>query len=333
MHKNTPEKIKQAYIGIENKIVETNQYVTAKNAILSMTHFAGIKSIGMMLLAETGLGKSTVLDKFVSNHLEQVTADVIASVDYQFTPKPILKFEMPEQPNIISVCKAILIAAEHPDLTGNATELTRRVDTLIKNQVVRYLIIDECQHLLREYAGKRTIEALNFIKNRMNKHKIIVIVAGIPTAEKALTQYAELAERLGYIKCYITEFEIDSDKGIENFGSFLAGFDDLFNDMELNVCPLYSDDMFDRLYLACAGSPRKFKYLLFKVLNLSMESSKKISKTSFIEAYRNDPVNDKIGTFNPFSAKLDKIEDKLIELKDINAAEQALKAKAKKKRK
>ena len=30
MHKNTPEKIKQAYIGIENKIVETNQYVAAK---------------------------------------------------------------------------------------------------------------------------------------------------------------------------------------------------------------------------------------------------------------------------------------------------------------
>lgn len=335
MHRNTPEKINQAYLAIEHKVVETDQYVTAKNAINSMMRFAGIKSIGMTILAPTGLGKSTVLNKFVNNNLSAITADVIASVDYQFTPIPIISFEMPEQPTIKSVCEAILTAANHPDLTGNATTLTRRVDKLIEHQLVRFLIIDECQHLLREHAGKRTTEALNFIKNRMNKHKIIVIVAGIPTAEKALSEYAELSERLGYKKCYITEFEIDTDEGVKNFGSFLTGFDNLFAEIGINICTLYSPEMFDRLFLACAGSPRKFKYLLFNVLDLSSESEKKIKKDLFTKAYRDQQLNEQLGAFNPFSAKPEKVTEKLAEWEKlkIEKHKQLMKKNAKQRRK
>jgi hypothetical protein len=282
-----------------------------------MMHFAGVKSIGMTILEPTGLGKSTVLDKFVEKNLSNITADVIASVDYEFTPMPIIKFEMPEEPSIKSVCEAILTEANHPDLTGTATVLTGRVDKLIEHQIVRYLIIDECQHLLREHAGKRTTAALNFIKNRMNKHKIVVIVAGVPTAEKALSEYAELSERLGYKKCYITEFSIDSDAGVANFGSFLTGFDDLFTEIEMNICTLYSEDMFDRLFLACAGSPRKFKYLLFKVLELALECENKIKKDLFTKAYRDQQYNDEIGNFNPFSATAEKVTKKLAEWENI----------------
>ena len=313
MRKNTPEKISDAYLAVENKVVETTQYQSAKNAINSMMLFENVRSVGMMLLAETGLGKSTVLDKFVTNNLSKITENVIASVDYKFTPVPILMFEMPEQPSIKSVCEAILTAADHPDLSGTATALTRRVDKLIEHQLVRYLIIDECQHLLREHAGKRTTDALNFIKNRMNKHKIIVIVSGVPNAEKALTEYAELSERLSYKKCYMTEFEINTEEERDNFGAFLLSFDNLFNEIELNICQLYSTDMLEPLFLACCGSPRKFKYLLFKVLEQAIGSSAKITKKSFATAYKDEQYNDLLGVFNPFSASAEKVDAKLLE--------------------
>ena len=319
MHKNTHEKIKQARNAIKHKIVETDQYTTAKNALDSMKNFAGLQSIGMILLADTGLGKSTVLDKFVTNNLANITAEVIDSVDYDFTPLPIIMFEMPTEPTVKSVCKAILKQAKHPDLTGTSDALKDRVEALFEYQLVRYLIIDECQHLLREQAGRRTTTTLNFIKGLMNDYNIVVITAGIPTAEKALTEYAELEERLGYKKCYITEFSIGTDEGIENFGSFLTGFDDLLSDIGINICQLYSIDMIDRVFLACAGSPRKFKYLLFKVLELSesLVLENKITKQIFAKAYTDKPYNTILGNFNPFSATVEKVSEKLLEWDNI----------------
>jgi len=319
MLKKPNKTLKQLNEIVENKIVETTQYAETKNAIDSMTHFAGVKSIGMMILGETGLGKSTVLDKFVTNNLDSITESVLASVDYDFTPIPIIKFKMPVKPTVISVCEMILSEADHLDLTGTASALTRRVDKLFKNQMVQYLIIDECQHLLREHAGTTTTTVLNFIKNLMNEHKIIVIVAGIPTAEKALTKYKELEERLSYKKCYITEFEINSVSGEENFGSFLIGFDQLFISNDLNICTLYDGDMFDRIFLACAGSPRIFKYLIFKVLELGqkLDFENKITKQMFAKAYTNEALNKDIGNFNPFSAKFEKVKVKLKEWDNI----------------
>lgn len=319
MHKNTPEKIKQARRAIKHKIVETHQYTTAKKSLDSMKHFAGLQSIGLILLAETGLGKSTILDKFIINNIASITAEVIASVDYDFTPVPIIMFEMPSEPTIKSVCKAILKQANHPDLTGTGDVLKDRVEALFEYQLVRYLIIDECQHLLREQAGRRTTTTLNFIKGLMNDYNIVVITAGIPTAETALTEYAELEERLGYKKCYITEFSIDSDAGIENFGSFLTGFDELFSVLEINICKLYSEDMFERIFLACAGSPRKFKYILYKVLSVSEDLAfeSKINKQMFAKAYADMPYNTALEKFNPFSATVEKVSEKLLEWDNI----------------
>ena len=102
MLKKPNKTLKQLNEIVENKIVETTQYAETKNAIDSMTHFAGVKSIGMMILGETGLGKSTVLDKFVTNSLDSITESVLASVDYDFTPIPIIKFKMPVKPTVIS---------------------------------------------------------------------------------------------------------------------------------------------------------------------------------------------------------------------------------------
>lgn len=304
LNTNTKNLIK----AINNKVIETEQYIHAKTSIEFLQNFEGVRSIGMMLLGETGLGKSTVLNKFESNNTERLATSSKCLVDYDFTALPILKFDMPEQPTLKNMCKAILEAASHPNITGTGSTLTNRVDNLIKHRQVQYLIIDECQHLLKEHGGNRTTEALNFIKNRMNEHKIIVIVAGIPTAEDAINKYPELAERLSYKKCYIRKFDIRTKESMANFGSFLLSFQTIFTEHNTDICQLYETTMVHKLYLACAGSPRLFKYLLTNVIEAHAESKGTITENTFHKAYQQSQLNRYMGVFNPFSASIEKVK-------------------------
>jgi hypothetical protein len=295
---------------IEKKVTQSNQFKDAMQALESMLVFVDRKSIGMLMLGETGLGKSTLLDKFVNKHHHLLSEQILKGAEYPITPVPIIKFQMPEHPTVKYVCSDLLTAAGHTKPTGTEKELVSRIDTLIREQRVKILVIDECQHLLREHAGKRTTDVLNFIKNRMNKHHLVVIVAGIPTAEAAVQEHAELAERFSYQSFRLLPFSLVDKESLQNFGLFLKAFDQLFIDFEISAPSLCDKNMLRPIFLACGGSPRKFKYLLFKVVQRSLMSKGSITKDDFAKAYADKPYNDLLGSFNPFKSTSEKVIEK-----------------------
>lgn len=177
---------------LRNEVFEHPSFTYAINEIARL-HRRGIEANdaqGLLLLAQTGSGKSTAFEYYERHFPRSETKDL--------TIIPVLRVTTPESPTVKTLAEAILFAMGDPAASkGTSTTKTNRIIYLVKECKVELLLIDEFQHF---FDGRHTSESAHvsdWLKNLITCVNIPVILAGLPRAISVVNSNPQLRRRFG----------------------------------------------------------------------------------------------------------------------------------------
>jgi len=143
---------------------------------------------GLLLVAQTGSGKTTALE-YYSAKFDRTVVDETIKV-------PVLLVETPESPSVKDLAEAILHALGDPAAAkGTAANKTQRIVMFFKECGVELLLVDEFQHF---FDGTRVTESKrvsDWLKALINKVGIPVVLAGLPRAIQVVNLNPQLRRR------------------------------------------------------------------------------------------------------------------------------------------
>lgn len=280
-----------------SKVIPHPIFKDALDAIRDTQDMYGEVGTGMLLLGLPGLGKTTIIEKYIRDVLKEYG---ITEFDTR-SERPVFKVEMPANPTIKGVLDKIIRAMGQEPYSGTQTVMEAQLNEIIANQKVQMIIFDECQHLLREQAQVKTRNVINFIKLLMDINKLAVVMAGTPDAASTIVKHEELDQRFTYRQVDLHPFSVNEKKDRETFSAYLNANRRILIDVGVNIIDLTSDHMLARMVLATMGRPRLINRLLDRAIQLA-DLSKTINMPDFEQAYAKTQLNKELGKFNPFSA-------------------------------
>jgi hypothetical protein len=133
---------------------------------------------GMIVLAESGMGKTLLLDV--------IAKKLAASTNSLEKASPVLRMSLDCAVDVHSLASKTMMALDYPALpTRPKLEvMTHMVDRAMERLRPKAWLIDECQHMCE---GNRDITAravTDWIKVRMDKHNVPVVCTGTPVFER-----------------------------------------------------------------------------------------------------------------------------------------------------
>lgn len=295
-------------VGLENQTASPHQYFTLRNTVIQHPYFCeSVREIaklhllkrnghtdgGLVLVAQSGTGKSTLLETY-EKHFPR-------SVDGGMTTIPVLRVVTPEAPSVKAFTQQILFAMGDRDNSNtNTTKKTQRIATLFKSCGVELLLVDEFQHF---FEGRRKAEGnrvADWLKNLLNETKIAVVLAGLPRSTEVLSFNPSLKRRCG-TPFYFQPFGYTAESEQLHFRAVLKG---LQTRLPLESVDLFERNLARRFYFASNGL---LDYVV-RILDEAVQSSHlygttKLDLESFEQAFvariwKAAPKN-----LNPFSKK------------------------------
>ena len=175
---------------LRNTVIEHTTFCAAIREIARL-HFRGVEagvSEGLLLVAQTGSGKTTALQHYASIFPREQTVEG--------TRVQVLLVITPESPTVKALAEAILVTMGDPAAHRGTTQLkTRRIIHFFKTCGVRMLLIDEFQHF---FDGHRTSESrriADWLKNLLNVVNVPVVLAGLPRSIAVINANPQLRRR------------------------------------------------------------------------------------------------------------------------------------------
>lgn len=308
---------KSAKVAFANWRTRHDRFKRALDDIQRTHEMSGVEGVGMLLMGIPGLGKSSILDSYVRHHLSG--RDDLESPDR--SREPIIHLSVPAEPTLKTLIQAILLASSYEgSIKGTVGELKQKLDEFIRERGVELLIFDEFQHFLRDQAKVNTRGVVNHIKLMMDKHKLAVVMAGIPAGYRSIAHHEELYQRFAQRQTRLAPFQIDSEENLQAFGSYLRACTRFLQRHEFELIPLANKEMMLRVYVATKGIPRLI-YTLLKVALESAEERKVITQKHLAEGFSRTSMNPDLKTFNPFRAPYEKVLERAREAQKKAASE------------
>ncbi|WP_341939649.1 TniB family NTP-binding protein [Marinimicrobium sp. C2-29] len=270
---------------------------------LEATHsMSGLEGGGMIVEGDPGLGKTTLLNTYVSRVYKRPSAQPTE----ELTPLPVLIIRIPGRPTIPRVIEKLLEVGEHikPYARSSGT-LDMRLNRMIVEQRVEMIVFDEYHHLLKR--DRYTGDTLNFMKILCDEHRLATVCSGLLDGRDVLDGHPELRERLSFDHVLFQPFDMTTRASAIEFGQYMRGIAKALDEAGVNCCPINDKDMLLRILLATQGKPR-FINKLFMRLILRLKDGRPITRTFMEQMYPDVPFNAHLGNFNPFSASYDKVE-------------------------
>jgi len=153
-----------------------------------VNHPATLRMPNLLLVGDSGNGKSTILERFSSQHQVQEREDGSPYC-------PVVSVEMPSEPNEGRFWSEVLFALciAHRDKASAQQKKNQAVEVL-RYVGCRALVIDEIHNILfGHFRAQRHF--LGVIKNLSNELKIPIVAAGTPEAVSALQTDPQLGRR------------------------------------------------------------------------------------------------------------------------------------------
>lgn len=303
-------KLKPETLAFERFRIRHEYYKEAMACIGGVHAMAGVGGTGMLLMGIPGVGKSSVLESYIHQYAESrcdLESDTLSK-------EPILCVSVPSAPTIGSMLRAVLRASRFQVSTGGTVDALReKVDELISNREVQLIIFDEFQHFLREQAQASTRNVVNEIKLLMDRHKLAVVMAGIPQGYRSIAKHEELYQRLAQGQYRLHPFSVKSDTDKHYFASYLASCRKKLDREGVDMIDLRDEIMLQRFFLATKGIPRLIGQLFRNLLEQS-DLSQPIALRDFSRTYGTLRLNMDLGTLNPFEAPPKVLAERTLEL-------------------
>jgi hypothetical protein len=128
----------------------------------------------LLLVGESGAGKSTILEAYVDGNPASETPDGDI--------RPVLLVESPQRPGRRQFVAAIMNAlgyALKDDWDSDA--IIKRISHYCEEMCIEIILIDEAQEIVENKNAEATEEISKFIKSLLNQSKTQIVLAGLPT--------------------------------------------------------------------------------------------------------------------------------------------------------
>lgn len=224
-------------------------------------HCAREEAEHVMLLGESGVGKSTLLSKFVAKH---------AAIEHdEFTEVPVLYVALGPSPTPKILACTLLRALGDPKWhTGKEIELTDRLIFLMKQCRVRVVVLDEGNHLV-DRGGEKTLHtAADWLKRLVDASRLSFVLAGIPRTRRLLETNDQFRGRFREVIA-IDRFSVANVSAEHEFRSALKVFKGYFRD--LPTIDISGADMTRLFAFATDGRLRDIRRLLVRAVELACE--------------------------------------------------------------
>ncbi len=155
---------------------------------------------GLMLLGESGSGKSAVLKRALK--AVPVLTDV-KEVEGGNT----LYIEVPPEATIKSLAEHIVEKTDYPgfDARVGAAERWEVARHRLKLTGITTLIIDECHHIFRPGAGRDILGAIQALKHMLQSdHAVALVICGVPALREAILKEETGETYRRFDECHMT---------------------------------------------------------------------------------------------------------------------------------
>lgn len=174
---------------IEETLVPHTAYAKALTLLDQAYRYAGTpEPTCVAVIGESRTGKSRLIEEFTANHPPMRTD---AGRD-----NPILSVRVPAKPTVKGLVELLLNAAGDPAYSkGTVNEKTLRLETLLQNAKTNAVVLDEFQHFQDKGTLKIMHEVSDWLKILVDRTRIVLVVAGLPSCQTVISQNAQLAGR------------------------------------------------------------------------------------------------------------------------------------------
>lgn len=203
---------------------------------------SGVQIVALVV-GESGTGKSEILKHLLRQLPHTLTAEGIV--------RPLVLVEVPHHATSISLLKAILMALGDPvPEKGDREDKLRRLKKLLQEQSVRFIFLDDLQHLVDKGQDIVLYDAAECLKEIMIGTKVSIVAAGLEDAKKVVDSNEQLKRR-NRARVEVNRFDWANEESREEFVGLLAQFQKHLQEFELPN--LSSREMAFRMYLASGG--------------------------------------------------------------------------------
>lgn len=227
------------------RTIRNKQFDEAINAITQCHKTAGLNPKSMVLLGESGAGKSTIVNTYRKSFPDVEREDR--------TERPILYTSLQARVTVNDILAGLLEACGDPEPDkGTARSLLKRLYRLTKSLGVQLIIIDEIQHVLPEHTHRRTQEAADTIKSITDLSYIPFVLTGLPHGIRLLndTNKGKNSEDQ-LIRRFNIFLELKSPTlGSKAWKNLMGGYQKAIGIPSID---LTSDEMLKRFHLATNG--------------------------------------------------------------------------------
>lgn len=212
----------------------------------------------LVLIGEPGVGKSTLLRRYVGTHAR--------IVHEEFTEVPALYVAVPAACSIKKLAGEMLLAMGSSFWNrGGEPERTHQLLTLLRACKVRLIVLDEVNHLVERGSSKTHYAVGDWIKQISEKSGVSIVLAGTPAAEQLLVTNEQLRGRFSEVM-HLAPLGLGSDGDARVFRGVLRTFQKLFADVD--CVDLASTSISRQMAYATGGRLRALRRLLVRAVEL-----------------------------------------------------------------
>lgn len=226
---------------------------------------AATMPLGMVLVGETGTGKSSLVRYFRSSLPPSTTCDEQTDA---------LLVRLQERPNLGRMISSLLRQVRYPFANVTKGTVSLKKDTLIdalRQKRTRVIFVDEAQHLmlgaLRRNAAESHSELTEFLRELMDESHVAIVLVGTATLDDVRASDKNLGSRV------TGRIELSSFEGA-HFVAFLRAFAKQCKSFPLTKTDLAASEA--SLMAASGGNPRALKRLLVEAILVAVDSGKEV---------------------------------------------------------